>query len=69
MAEVGQNKKKYDLVRIWTKPKEELDDLMREKARLEKRRVTEVSMASAAITAFVKKEKRKLSKRERKLGI
>lgn len=60
MAEVGQKKRKYELVRIWTEPKEQLDELMREKSRQEKKRVTEVSLASRAISDFVKKEKRKL---------
>lgn len=60
MSEGGQKSKKYESVRIRPKQKEQLVKVMLEKALKEKRRVTEVELASSAIAAYCKKEERKL---------
>jgi hypothetical protein len=60
MAQDSQKTEQSGVVRIWTEDKKDLETVREEKAKQEKRPVTEVELASKAIRAYVKKEKRKL---------
>lgn len=60
MAQESQKEEQSGVVRIWTVDKKDLEIVREEKARQEKRPVTEVELASKAIRAYVRKEKRKL---------
>ena len=60
MAEVGQKTKKYESVRIRPEVKEQLEELQANHILINKRKATEVDLVSEAVSAFCKKEKRKL---------
>jgi uncharacterized hydantoinase/oxoprolinase family protein len=60
MADGTQKTQDSTTVRIWRKPKERLQNVVREKSAKEKREVTEMELASAAIEAYCTKEERKL---------
>jgi predicted DNA-binding protein len=60
MTELAQRNKKYESVRMRPETKERLEKVMHEKSLKEKRRVTELELASAAIEAYCAKEEKKL---------